>query len=160
MAEPFSIATGALGVIDLCVRLNKYLGSVRRSAKTIGSEIESLEREISNFQNVYTALGRLCEESIAQRRQKVQIQSELEDPCDALWSRAADLVREGGGLVDNLRALLTAVLGEEQSTRLGKLEDFKKAIKLLSKDAEYGQLRGRFTNVNMELNTMLTAIDL
>lgn len=160
MAEPFSLASGALGVIDICTRVAKYLRSVRKTAKTLDSEIETLEHEIAKFQNVFQALEHLCKVSTGLGQHSFSSTAGQEDPCDALWAQALDLVKEGKGLVERFRALLQAVVGDDPLAKSHKLDDYRKAVKFLSKDAEFAQLRRRFGNINMELNTMLCAIDL
>lgn len=160
MADPFSIFTSALTVADVCVRVSAYLRSVHRTAKDLDNEITTLEHEIDAFHNVYTTLEKLCATSTAQQQRGSHQPAGLENPCDALWTRAAELVREGQHLVEKLRDLLLAVLGSESAPNFRKVDDLRKAIKLLSKDKDYTQLRRRLTDLNLELNTMLTAIDL
>ena len=160
MADPFSIATGALTVVDVCIRVVKYVRSVSRAAKYTDNDIEALEREINNFSSVYAAIRQICATNASQRQQPSRNPSGLDDPGNALLTRAADLVREGHSLVQKLRDLLLDVLGTETSNKFQQIDSLRKGIRLLSKDSEYTKLRQRFTSLNLELNTMLTAIDL
>ena len=160
MADPFSIFAGALTVAQVSIDVGRYLRSISKTAKHIDEEIESLEREVNTFYHVFTSLEQLCATSAAQQKQASGQPRGLHDPSNTLWARAADLVQEGHDLVERLRQLLEAILGPEPSPRYQKIEDVRKAIKLLSKDQEYGKLRKRLVDLNLELNTMLTAIDL
>lgn len=160
MADPFSVATGALTVVDVCVRVGKYLRSVSKAAKNSENDIEALEREISNFSSVYTAIRQICATNASQRQLPSRSPSGLDDPGNALLARAADLVQEGLSLVQKLRDHLLYILGSETSTKFQQIDSLRKGVRLLSKDSEYTKLRQRFTNLNLELNTMLTAIDL
>ena len=159
-AEPFSTIAGAIGVADVCLRAGKYLQSVQKAAKHVDDEIDVLQREITQFKSVYTALTKLCATSAAESQSADHAPPGLNDPCGALWSRAGDLVQEGHELVKKLQALLQTILGEESLPRFERIEDFRKAIKMLSKNTEYEKIRKRFTCLNLELTTMLTAIDL
>ena len=159
-ADPFSTIAGAIGVADVYLRAGKYLYSVRKTAKNVDDEISILEQEINNFNGVYESLATLCATSAAEQRSLPQAPAGVQDPCRLLWSRAAELVQEGHSLVKKLQDLLQAILGDESSPKFQTVEDLRKAIKILSKNSEYERIRKRLTCLNMELNTMLTAIDL
>ena len=160
LGDPFSTVAGALGVADVCLRAGKYLRSVQKTAKYVDDEIDVLQQEVTHFESVYRALKQLCATSAADTQSADYAPPGLNDPCSALWSRAGDLTQEGHELVKKLQALLQTILGEELSTRFERVEDFRKAIKMLSKNSEYEKIRKRFTCLNLELTTMLTAIDL
>ena len=163
MADPFSIFTGALTVADVCVRMGDYLKSVHRIARHVNAEIESLENEINSFKDVYIALQSLCESA---RRwhpsHTIHTSPAISDgnPSIALWTRAAALVREGKDHVESLEVLIQDAVGTESHPKLGKLDDLRKAMKLKSKLGVYDTRRRRLTSLNMELSTMLTAVDL
>ena len=158
MADPFSIFTGAITIADVCVRIGEYLKSVKRTTKNVDQEIASLEREIQNFNDVYHALGKIrAAYGIPETSNKPK---GVDDPFDALWARAAELVKEGKSLVERLKDLLTSILGTDPAHKFNKLDDVRKAVRLLSRNDDYTKLRSRFANVNTELNMMLTAIDL
>lgn len=160
MADPFSIAIGALSVADICVRLGKYLYSVGQTVKNVDDEIKTLEHEISKFKDIYTTLGELCNASGKQAQNASRGLSGLEDLDDKVWPRASGLVMQGRGLVRELETLLRAILGDETSPRFQILEKMRKAVKFLSKDEKYTKLRKRFADLNMELSLMLTTLDL
>lgn len=160
MADPFSVFTGALTVADVSLRVIDYLRSVSKVARHVDKEIDSLEREVINFNNVFAALGQLCATANTSQNEVPPKSLQHNDPTIALWSRAAQLVQEGEKLVEGLQDLLFAVLGKEHSERWRKYDDIRKAIKLLSKNEQYIQHRQRLVALNLELNTMLTAISL
>lgn len=160
MAEPFSTFSSALSVADVAIRVGKYLRSVQRNTKHAAEEIASLETEIETFNRTYEALGTLCATGAAQYEQDVNKISGVQDPCTALWQRATTLVQEGQSLVEHLKETLEDILGPESSPRFQKINDVRRAIRMSSKSSDYDKYRNRFTKLNLELNTMLTAIDL
>lgn len=160
MPDPFSSFSAALSVVDVGIRVGKYLRTVRRNTKNAAEEITSLEAEIETFTKTYEALGTLCVAGAAQHQHETKKSSEVEDPCAALWRRATSLVEEGQSLVGKLKEILEDILGNELSPRFQKINDVRRAIRMSSRSNEYDKLRARFTKLNLELNTMLTAIDL
>ncbi|KAI9712598.1 MAG: hypothetical protein M1828_001664 [Chrysothrix sp. TS-e1954] len=163
MADPFSIFTGAVNVADVCVRVGNYLRSVNRIAKRVDAEVESLENEVNKFKDAYIALGKLCDTAKDRQRSSLLTSPELQhvnDPSVTLWTRAASLVQEGKILVERLKDVLQEVVGTESQPRFQKIEDVRRAIKFKSKDDQYNSMRRRLTNLNLELTTMLTAINL
>lgn len=158
MADPFSIATGACSIVDICVRVGSYLKTLNGTAKEVEQEIGSLQQEIDKFSSTYTALEQLCSSGLASP--VAAGPGSKTNPNTTLWSRAADLVKEGNVVVENLKEVLTKIIGNETQGDVGKVDKVRKAIRILSHDEYYKKLRQRLTNLNLELGTMLTAIDL
>lgn len=160
MADPFSIVSGALSVADISIRVGKYLKTIQQTSKHVSEEITSLEREIETFTNTYNALAALCCAGTTHEKDGVHAIAVQGDPCGDLWQHAAELVNEGQTLIEQLKSILEKVLGSELTPKHQKIDDVRKAIRLSSRSVDYGMLRGRFTKLNMELNTMFTAIEL
>ncbi|KAL9053334.1 MAG: hypothetical protein Q9162_004834 [Coniocarpon cinnabarinum] len=158
MAEPFSTAAAAVGVADVAVRASKYVKKIAKTTKHLDKEVDALEAEIDKFNNVFIALSELCNKHIAQAAADLNTGSQ--NPCSALWRRAAELIREGKNLVEKLEDLLKSVLGDEDSARFQKVDDLRKAFRMVAKNSQYDKVRSRFSKLNSELNMMLNAIQL
>lgn len=160
MADPFSAAAGALSVGDVCVRVGRYLKDVQRKTKNVAAEIQALEIEVETFKNAYRALADLCATGAAPSQPESHAPRGIEDPCSLLWSRASALVTEGHDLIQRLNGLLVEVLGSGSSPKFQKIEDVRRAIRMSSRGSEYERLHKRFNQINLELGTMLAAINL
>ena len=114
MADPFSVVAGTLSIADICIRTGTYLRAVKRITKNADKEIESLESEINNFSSVYSALGQICVLNAAQQQQPARGPSGLADPGRALWSRAADLVKERRSASSNRQRVFTQISKDRQ----------------------------------------------
>lgn len=157
MADPFSIATGALTVGDVCLRVGRYLHSIHTTSKQIDAEIESLGREIASLKDVYTALGQLCGSSNAWSNKA----KDLNDPSTTLMIRAGELVQDGQSLVIELEGLLQKVVGKEPlSIGPKKADELFKTIRWLSKSEKSSNIRQRLSKLTLELNTVLAALQL
>ena len=156
MADPFSIFAGALTVGDVCLRVCEYLKSIHTTSKQIDDELESLEREITSFNDLYTALEQLCGSNYVLPKHE----KSLSDPSDTLKVRASELVKEGRDLVYKLEKLLDEIVGKKSLSKWHKVEELRKAIRRLSKNDDYNKVRQRFSKLTLELNTMLAALQL
>jgi len=52
MADPFSIITSTVGLLDVCYRVGSYLGDVKNAAKTIEKDLEGLREEIAALHSI------------------------------------------------------------------------------------------------------------
>lgn len=159
MADLFSTFAGAVNVAEVCVRLSTYIKKVYQTTKGVDHELDSLSHELISFKDFYTALAQLHAISTAQQKQTSD-KTSPDDPCTTLWSRAIELIQEGQNLVGQLERLLGQIQGPGSSESWQKLDHLRKALKILSRDDQYSRIRQRFSYLNLELNTMITAIDL
>ena len=172
MGDPLSIFTGALTVGDVCLRVGKYVKTVVQAAGEVNNELVSLQSEIDRFKDLYDALTRLCP---AKEELQNKQHDSRDDPIYKLWDDSKDFVEEGIDLVDELEKVLYEIVGEhvlqqpvgeEQLVKRARLAvsqkfgDFRKAVKMLSKEKRLESIRQRMTRVNQQLSTMLTAINL
>lgn len=56
MAEPFSIATAAVGLADVALKFGKYVQELRKKAKGIDEELEALNFKVKSCEQIGRAI--------------------------------------------------------------------------------------------------------
>ncbi|KAL8669814.1 MAG: hypothetical protein Q9168_005618 [Polycauliona sp. 1 TL-2023] len=155
--DPFSVIVGVGSLIDLSLRLGKYLKDLRESIALYEGEIESFLREIQDIDSVNN--------SIAQLYQTETVTTTLghsEPPRQELeaWQNTFKTLRGCAATVEELQSLLTAITGKNGAKVAGLRDGIKKQLKKQSKDSELIRIRQKLSSHRESLNVSLTLLNL
>jgi chromosome segregation ATPase len=172
MADPFSIFSGTVGVLDVFFRSGQYLNSLRNAITTLDADLASLRDEIDSIQvtieslkDFYTAHESFPSQSTPDVRRHVE----------KLWENVRNNLKDIDELVPKMENLLRKFThGKEDKfendtideSKLAKKERFqmlqgiKKTIKMQIKEGEFNKFRQDLKSRHEYLQTTLIALTL
>ncbi|KIX02258.1 uncharacterized protein Z518_08197 [Rhinocladiella mackenziei CBS 650.93] len=128
MADPFSIVTGALGTIDACINLARYLNDVVRGFKSIEDDIQHLLHRVTTIQKVAGTIKATFEaEWDSQPRPADKDQTTI----NGLWQYTGEYLSDCLSIVSELNNLICRLLGRPDGSteiRPHGLEDHHKEL--------------------------------
>ncbi|RDW80348.1 hypothetical protein BP5796_05046 [Coleophoma crateriformis] len=155
--DPFSITIGLASMLDITVRVIKYLKEVQEAAGVIGEELVSLANEIQ-------ALGSLGRS--IQHLHDTEVQSllggfaDLPDRDQELWRLTSSNLQDCKTLVGRLRDLFTEIAGKHGDKVGGWADSIKKQLRKQSKDGELNKIRSQIIVSRQSLHISLTMLNL
>lgn len=155
MADPFSIISGSVAIIDVCFCVFKYLKETKAGAERIEEEITALLREIEalitvneSIKNVFTTELKPCPGPLATDSAHV----------DSLWRNIGSNLQGCRPLVERIEIVVKEIVGKKGPRVVGKLDGFGKQIRKQSKNEELNQLRLQLTSYQNALQILLSAL--
>lgn len=125
MAEPFSIAAAAIGLVDSSTTFTRYLLDLRKGAQLIEKELDDL-----------TLLIKSCEQTVqAVEKTHQQVATALNSPDDS-WMELAWMIGQSKDLILNLQTMVRDICGSSDNVLSRHVEAWKQARRRLSKSTE------------------------
>jgi hypothetical protein len=158
--DPFTLITGTVGLLDVCMRVVGYLNNVRVSAGKVEAEIKALSLEINTLLAVYHSL-----QDFWTTKHKANLgpraSGEEEIRIDSLWNGVITNLKECQVTVGQLEELLKEIIGKDGDAKVsGKIDGIRKQLRKQSKDSDFPQIRQRLSNLQGSLQLLLTALNL
>ena len=173
--DPFSIITGTAGLLDVCIRLAKYLKDFQEAAAKVEDEISALLHEFEALIAVNESIKTLFEAEL--ERAKLE-QAEPKstsgapkpgsDSVQKIWENIGRNLKDCQTVVEKLEEVVEEIVGKgivekdnvgkERSKMVKKFEGFRKQRRMESKDSEFRQLREKLTSFQRALHMLMTAI--
>lgn len=125
MAEPFSIAAAAVGLLDASTTFTRYLLDLRKGAQFIEKELEDLAFLIKS-----------CEQTVQAIEKTHQQVEPASKPPDDSWMELAWMIGQSKDLILNLQTILRDICGSSDNVLSRHLEAWKQARRRLSKNNE------------------------
>ena len=162
MADPFSIAAGTVGLLDVCWRLCSYLKDLQAGAKKVDDEVVSLLREIEEFGAVADAIQKHHTES------KATTSSEKESvdtkQINTYWRDLGPNIAGSKNILQNLEIQINIIIGKESSKEASslviKFDRLRKQLRKDSKEGEINKLRSQLKTYYSNLQLRLQLITL
>lgn len=158
--DPFTLITGTVGLLDVCIRVVGYLNNIRASAGKVEQEIEALSLEINTLLAVYHSLRDFW----TTKRKAIPSSRASEDDkirIDSLWDGVIANLNKCEVTVGQLEKLLKEIIGKDGSAKVsGKIDGIRKQLRKQSKDSDFPQIRQRLSNFQGSLQLLLTALNL
>jgi hypothetical protein len=153
MMDPFSIVTGTIGIVDVCVRLGTFLAQVKEGSDTIDKEIERLIRDIKSL----NAVTKLIQESFKRDSREYDKHNEDEEAAIKLWRETGNILQYCQITVGELDLLIKRVVGNGGSSTFEKVQRF---FRKQSKEDELLRLWNQLNNGHHLLEILLTGINM
>lgn len=151
MADPFSIATGAASLVDICMRTAKGLRQLHLDAGKIDSQLALLADEVEGLKN-------LCD-TIRSGLEDNGIVDE-EDPKQARDPRV-QMKRTLGAAqetVEKLDSIVRKISGPSTFPTLKKVDSYQKAVRKMFQENEMQNCRVQLTTYQRTLHLFLTIL--
>lgn len=155
--DPFSIVVGVGSLLDITVRVVKYLKDVQEAAGLVEGEITSILTEIQALDSVNRSIKHLHEAEI----ESLPAGSlGLPDRDQELWQTTANNLQDCEGSVRRLQSVLETIAGRHGDKEAGWRDGIKKQLRMRSKDGELNRIRVQISVNRQSLHISLTMLDL
>jgi Txe/YoeB family toxin of Txe-Axe toxin-antitoxin module len=157
MTDPFSIIVGTAGLLDISVRVVKFLKKVQASDAKVEKSIAMLLHEIEALLLVNKTL-----EDFWTAKGKASLPTGLSDPnyVHDLWRNAGIILADCKNTVEKLEVLVKSIIGTVGIKVTGKIDSIKKQLRKESKEGDLEQLRRGLSRDQNILQLLLTALNL
>ncbi|KAI9811231.1 MAG: hypothetical protein M1827_005563 [Pycnora praestabilis] len=157
MADPLSIIASTTGIIDVCVRVAKYLKDVKDAAGKIEQDLLALLEEFNGLQAVNYSIHNTWldhQKAVDPKAPAYEplIETQWQDLNHALCGCSKSVLRLG--------ALIEEVVGKDGHSVTSKLDGIKKVLRKQSKDKEILEIRQQVMSHRDNLQVLLLALNL
>lgn len=154
MADPFSVIAGTAGLLDVCLRVFKYLKETQAGAERIEEEITILLREIEALIAVNDSIKSAFETELKSRP------GPYVTDIEGLWRNIGGNLWSCRALVERLEVHMKEIVGKEGPKVIGKLDGLRKQMRKQSKNEDFQQLRLQLASNQNALQISLSALTL
>ena len=158
MADPFSIFSGTVGIIDVTSRFVQYIITTGAAAVNVNEDLRTLLREFETLSSVAKSIQDL----------QPPAASEIEpDPLKNLRYGTGKILIDCRQTLERLEKLVKDVLGEHNSKRplseqhgfVKRLNSFRVQLRKQKQDGEFFRLREQLNTCHIALQLCLQKID-
>ena len=154
MADPFSIAVGTVGLLDVGWRLVSYLRDVQAGAATVENDLQALQQELEALCLVNESIRDIFTVELQQNPAISTV-----DP-KRLWRNTGRLLQDCRTVVDTLETLLREIIGAEGPKIFRKFDAFRKQLRKQKRAEEFNHLREQLDTLQGALQLLLTSLNL
>ena len=155
MADPFSIAAGTVGLLEICWRVGSYLSTLDKSRGKLEQEIAQLSKEVNTITSANTSIQALWN---VQKKHAVA-QSMPDDPQIVnLWQNAGTILEGCRSTMEKLNDLVKEIIGKGGHEVTGTRDGIKKGLRKGSKEKHLSEIRQQLLNYQSSLQVILTAL--
>jgi hypothetical protein len=151
--DPLSIVASTAGILDICVRLAKYLNDVKESSERVDEDIEALYQQVAAIGVVIQSIQNVFKPDLG------HASNGHKDNIQALWEEVASNINSCQAALDKLFVLRSQIVGKENSKQ-SKLEGFRRYLRKQSTEEEYNRIRKQLSGYHHALQTLLTSINI
>lgn len=88
MADPFSIVAGAVGVVDVAVRLVRYIDKTKKGADSVDGDLQNLLAEIQSLKGTSEVIHHVFEKDMEEGN------TTQDSPTAGTWSAASKALED------------------------------------------------------------------
>lgn len=156
MADPFSIAAGTISIVDVCVRLTKYIHDKKEALKKIGGEIQQLEDEIGSFQEINTSVGKSFQNWKNNSSEPPAVAARIE----LYWELVGKSLQSCETTLKRLEGILHEIHQGSGSTIVSKRDAFTKDSRKRARQEDLRLACGQLATCQRGLQILLHLIEL
>ena len=158
MADPFSIFSGTVGVIDVTSRFVQYMVTTGAAAGHVNEDLRTLLQEFETLSSVAKSIQDL----------QLPAASEFEpDPLKNLRCSTGKILIDCRQTLERLEKLVYDVLGEHNPTKplseqhrfVKRLNNFRVQLRKQKRDGKFSRLRERLVTCQSALQLSLQSIN-
>jgi hypothetical protein len=155
MTDPVSIIASTASIVDICIRLVRYLRDVHQAAATIEDDIKLLIREVDALNAVSSSIRKSFETNSASPPLSARTGNEQE-----LWKHVGQNLEDCKGVAERLEGIVKEIYGKHGAT----VEGFRAAIvvshRKRRKEGDLQQCRDQLVTYQNVLQILLQFINL
>lgn len=159
MADPFSILSGTVGIIDVTSRFVQYMRATGAAAVHVNEDLRTLLHEFETLSSVA--------KSIQDLQPPAASEIEPDHPLKNLRYRTGKILIDCRQTLERLEKLVQDVLGEHNSKKplseqhrfVQRLNSFRVQLRKQKQDGEFSKLRGQLNTCQSALQLCLQVIN-
>ena len=151
MADPFSIIAGTIGVVDVAVRLIRFIDKTKKGADSVDGDLQDLVTEIENLKYTSEVIHDAFERDMKQGN------TTKDNSTAGTWLAASNALADCNVALSGMDNALVKMMGENGSTRFDRL---RRHFRRLAQDEEFGHLRQRLDKGHHRLQTLLLTLNM
>lgn len=156
MPDPFSIIAGTAGIIDVCVRVAKYVRGVNAATRIIEQDLIALLEEFVALDAVNSSIR-----DTWLGHHKIGDREPPDEPLlEAQWQNLGHALHGCNNTMLRLSSSIQEVLGKDGPSVTGKLDGIKKVLRKQSKDKSIFEIRQQVMSHRDNLQVLLLALNL
>ena len=159
MADPFSIIAGTVGVLDVGLRLCKYLRYLNAAISGIEGDLATLIHDIETHIAVNEAIQQTFTANLSSTSEN-NTSKEAQVEVTSLWKHVSDGLVEIAEVLLELEALITLVVAPDGLKVTSRWGGFRKQLRRQAKQDDFQKLRQRLNDYQGLLQVLLGAIQL
>lgn len=149
MADPFSIVAGAVGVVDVAVRLVRYIDKTKKGADSVDGDLQNLLAEIQSLKGTSEVIHHVFEKDMEEGN------TTQDSPTAGTWSAASKALEDCNAALTGMHRALVRMIGDDGSSRIDRV---KRHRRRLAQDEEFGHLRQMLDSGHHRLQTLLLTL--
>lgn len=157
MSDPFSIVAGTVGLLDVCIRIGKYLYDAKIGADRVDEGIQALSHQIEAIQSVTKSIQGVFKDDLAHATDTV---AQNPNGIQSLWEEIGKNVTSCHATLAKLFTLIKLVVGKENPKVLSKLDGLRRYLRKQAKEEEFAALRQQLSDYHHALQTLLTSVNM
>jgi hypothetical protein len=151
MADPFSIIAGTIGVVDVAVRLIRFIDKTKKGADSVDGDLQDLVTEIENLKYTSEVIHDAFEKDMKEGN------TTKDNPTAGTWLAASNALADCNVALSGMDNALVKMMGENGSSRFDRL---RRHFRRLAQDEEFGHLRQRLDKGHHRLQTLLLTLNM
>ena len=151
MADPFSIIAGTVGVVDVAVRVVKFLDKTKKGADSVDGDLRNLVAEIESLKHTSEVIHNAFEKDMEDGN------TTQDSPAAGTWLAASNALTDCNAALTGMDRVLVKMMGESGSSKLDRV---KRHFRRLAQDPEFGHLHQKLDKGHHKLQTLLLALNM
>lgn len=151
MADPFSILTGTIGLVEVAVKVVKFIDETKKGVDSVDGDLRDLATEIKDLELTSNVIHNAFKKDM----QDGNITQD--DPAAESWSAVSSTLMDCKIVLARMAAALVRVMGESGSSRRDR---FKRHFRRLAQDEEMSDLRQRLDKGHQRLQLLLSTLNM
>ena len=156
MADPFSIAAGTGGLLDVSWRVGSYLINLNSSRGKIEQELKDLTKEVNAIVTVNTSIQALWN---AQNKQIDGDSKSNGAQITTLWQNVGTVLEGCHSIMERLQALVKEIVGKDGPEVTGTRDSVRKVLRKQGKEKDVDEIRQQLSNFKSSLQILFTALN-
>jgi hypothetical protein len=150
MADPFSIIAGTIGVVDVAVRLIRFIDKTKKGADNVDGDLQNLVTEIESLKHTSEVIHNAFEEDMKDGNTK------QDSPAAGTWLAASTALKECNAALTGMDRALVRMMGENGSSKIDRVRRHFRRLE----DPEFEHLRQRLDKGHHRLQTLLLTLNM
>ena len=154
MADPFSVAVGVASVVDLTIKVVRFINDTRKGTEAIDQDLESLVTDVKELQNICQLISNAFEDDM---RAAGKTSAKANDTTASIWGATASALEGCRVALSRLHNMLGQVKGADGTSAWDKL---RRHFRKMSKEEEFITIRQRIGSHQQVLEISLLTLNM
>ena len=155
--DPFSLIVGVGSLVDLSIKLGKYLRDVREAVASFEEEMGFLLGVVESISSINKSIEDLYKAQAAEYIGRSGLQ--IPDQEYGVWQNIAKTLQSCSAIIQKLQDVLQAVVGKKDGKVAGVRDAIKRQLRKQARDGELSQIQIKLSSHRDFLNLSLTNLN-